>query len=207
MEGVSIESCVEADREHVIAVLARAFRDNPLERAVIGRGRERRLRSITHAMRSGVGAALAGDCRTLVARLDGDLAGALLAIPPDGFPLPPPPLFPHLRSLLGQGLRVARRWAEVYELLEGVHPGPAHWYLSLLGVDPPYKRRGIGSALLRSWLDSIEKDGLPSYLETDREENILFYERVGFRVEVELNVLDTGIWCMRRPPSATHAED
>jgi ribosomal protein S18 acetylase RimI-like enzyme len=108
-------------------------------------------------------------------------------------------LLDHLRALLGQGFRVSARWAAVHRALEVVHPGEPHWYLSLLGVNPHHQRCGIGGALLGSWLDSIEADGLPSYLETDREENVHFYERMGFSVQVKLQVLEANVWCMRRP--------
>ena len=202
-EGVAIRSLDDQNREAAIHVLARAFRDNPLDRAVIGRGRDRRLRSITHGMRASVRTALAGGGHGLVAHIarDSSLApvGVLIALPPDSFPLPQPLLLDHLRSLIGQGFRASVRWAEVYRALEVVHPAEPHWYLSLLGVNPHHQGCGIGSALLESWLDSIELDGLPSYLETDREENVRFYERVGFSVHVELQVLEANVWCMRRP--------
>jgi hypothetical protein len=39
---------------------------------------------------------------------------------------------------------------------------------------------------------------MPSYLETDREENVSFYSRAGFAVHEELQVLGARVWCMRR---------
>jgi GNAT superfamily N-acetyltransferase len=101
---------------------------------------------------------------------------------------------------MGQGFRVAARWGEVYAAIEGLHPPEPHWYLSLLGVDPPRQGLGVGAGLLEHWLDSIDREGLPSYLETDREENVSFYGRAGFSVHVELQVLGAPVWCMRRPP-------
>ena len=95
------------------------------------------------------------------------------------------------------------RWGEVYRALEEAHPVEPHWYLSLLGVDPLHQGQRVGIGLLRSWLEAVDRDDLPSYLETDREQNVAFYERVGFAVQLELNVLETPIWCMRRVASAT----
>lgn len=189
-------------QEAAVGVLARAFRDNPLDRAVIGPGPERRLRSIAHGMRSALRTARAGSCTVLVARSRAERGasplGILLAVPPDGFPLPPPPLLAHLRSLVGQGLRVASRWGEVYRTLEAVHPVHPHWYLSLVGVDPPHQGQGIGRALLSSWLDSVDRTGMPSYLETDREQNLAFYGQAGFTVQLELEVLGARVWCLSR---------
>ena len=104
-----------------------------------------------------------------------------------------------MRSFVGQGLRVSQRWSEVYEELLRVHPATAHWYLSLLGVEPTHQRSGVGSRLLSSWLESVDRDRAPSYLETDREENVAFYGREGFAVETELQVHGVSLWCMWRP--------
>jgi GNAT superfamily N-acetyltransferase len=200
--GLRIARLGPGQQEAAVRVLARAFRDNPLDVAVIGGDPERRLRAITYSMRAALRSA-AGPGLVLVAELDEDGSGpvgVLVAIPPDGFPLPPPPLLGHLRSLFGQGLRVSSRWGEVFRTLADVHPGEGHWYLSLLGVDPPRRGTGIGSALLQFWLECVDRDGLPSYLETDRRENLPFYNRAGFAVERELPVLGTPVWCMRRPP-------
>ncbi len=197
-----VEPLVRADRETAVGVLARAFRDNPLDRAVVGDDPGRRLRSIIHGMRASLRSAM-GHCTILLALRCGSPAGVLLAVPPGRFPLPPPSLAGHLRSLLGQGIRVSLRWGEVYRALEEVHPVEPHWYLSLLGVDPPHQGHRVGIGLLHSWLEAVDRDALPSYLETDREQNVAFYERVGFAVQLELNVLETPIWCMRRVASAT----
>ena len=201
-DEVVIAPLADARSEAAIALLARAFRDNPLDRAVIGPGPERRQRSIAFGMRSALRTARAGACTVLAAvpggARDGIPLGILLAVPPDGFPLPPPPLLGHLRSLVGQGLRVAARWGEVYRALEAVHPTHRHWYLSLLGVDPPHQGGGIGWALLSSWLESVDRAGMPSYLETDREENLAFYGRAGFAVQLELEVVGTRVWCLSR---------
>jgi ribosomal protein S18 acetylase RimI-like enzyme len=95
---------------------------------------------------------------------------------------------------------VARRWAEVFEALDLLHPLEPHWYLGTLGVDPDHQGRGVGTALLRYWLAHAEGDGSIAYLETDLQGNVGFYERQGFAVERETRVLGVRVWCMRRPP-------
>ncbi len=197
-----VESLVSAERETAVGILARAFRDNPLDRAVIGDDPGRRLDSIRYGMRASLRSAM-DRCTVLLARHQGSPAGVLLAVPPGGFPLPPPSLLAHLRSVLGQGIRVTTRWGDVYRALEEVHPVEPHWYLSLLGVDPPRQGHGVGIGTLKCWLECVDRDGLPSYLETDRQENVAFYERVGFAVHLELKVLETPVWCMRRVASAS----
>jgi ribosomal protein S18 acetylase RimI-like enzyme len=80
-----------------------------------------------------------------------------------------------------------------------------HWYLQSIGVDPSSQGTGAGSALLRDGLDRADAQQAPSYLETETEANVGFYERRGFVVleEHDLDVLGLPIWLMaRRPPSS-----
>ena len=101
-----------AEREAAVQLLARAFRDNPLNVAVIGSDDPAvRLRVNAHGLRSLLPTAQAHG-RVRVQRAGGELAGVLIAAPPDAFPLPAASFARRLRSSLGQGLRVARRWAE-----------------------------------------------------------------------------------------------
>lgn len=180
-----------------IEVLARAFRDNPLNVAVIRGGAERRLRSNLHGMRALLPMALEhGEVWALRDRAR--VCAALIGVPPLLHPLPPPPLALRLRTLLGQGLGVALRWARVFEELDRFHPAEPHWYLGTFGVDPPVQGRGLGSGLLVAWLERPDVAGQPVYLETDRVENVPFYERAGFEVVRETAVLDVPVWCMRR---------
>lgn len=64
--------------------------------------------------------------------------------------------------------------------LEKARPRTEHWYLCLLAADPMAWRRGIGTALLEPSLATVDEDGLPCYLETQKEANLAFYRRFGF---------------------------
>jgi ribosomal protein S18 acetylase RimI-like enzyme len=182
-------------------VLAAAFRDNPLNTAVIGSDPGRRLRANRHGMGAmlpvavELGIASAGLRRGLV-------CGILVATPPGLHPLPPPPLRTRVRAWLGQGWHVARRWSEVFEQLEALHPLEPHWYLGTLGVAPAFQGRGVGGALLGAFLARVDRDALPAYLETDRAEAVRLYERSGFAVLGQTEVLGVRIWRMGRPAAA-----
>jgi len=188
-----------AEREPAVQLLARAFRDNPLNLAVIGSDDPaRRLRVNAHGLRSLLPTAHAhGRVRAL--RVGGELAAVLIAAPPDAFPLPAPSLVRRLRTSFGQGLHVARRWAAVFEALAPLHPPEPHWYLSTLGVDPGQQRRGLGRALLAAWLAEVDRDATCAYLETDRPENVAFYEHAGFATLGETRIFSVPVWRMRRP--------
>jgi ribosomal protein S18 acetylase RimI-like enzyme len=62
------------------------------------------------------------------------------------------------------------------------HPHEPHFYLPMIGIDPPYQGRGIGSALMRPVLERCDREGIPAYLESSNERNVALYERNGFRV-------------------------
>jgi len=185
----------------MVDVLARAFSGNLLNRVVIrSADPERCFQSNRHGMRALLPIArLHG--QVLAASLNGRLVGGLVASPPGRFPLPPPPLLGQLRYLLRQGWRVSQRWQAVSEAFEALHPSAPHWYLATLGVDRPARRRGVGAALLSRWLEGVDRDGVPAYLETDSEQNIRFYERAGFSLNGETSVLGVRAWQLRRPPA------
>ena len=193
-----------AERAAAERVLARAFRDSPLNVAVIGPDPERRLRANLHGARALLPVALAHGL-VLAARASGAPRGVLIATRPFAWPLPPPPFVAGLRRVLGQGLRVAQRWGVVFETLACVHPLEAHWYLATLGVDPDAWGRGAGTALLARWLADVDADGVPAWLETDREANVGFYRRSGFEVAHRTEVLATAVWCMHRPAQRPEA--
>jgi ribosomal protein S18 acetylase RimI-like enzyme len=197
--GWSLGALRASEREPAVQVLARAFRDNPLNVAVIGPGDpERRRRANAHGLRSLIPVAHAhGGVRAL--RADGELAAVLIASAPGAHPLPPAPLPARLRCLFGQGLRVARRWAEVFHELAPLHPAEPHWYLGTLGVEPARQHRGLGRALLADWLAEVDRGGSCAYLETDRPENVAFYQRAGFVCLGETSILSVRVWRMRRP--------
>ena len=134
----------------------------------------------------------------LGAVVGGDVVAALVATRPGGYPLPPPSLPSRMRIAAVQGLRVAGRWRHVFETLHEVHPIFPHWYLGVLGVDPAWQQQGVGRALLARFLARADEARDPVYLETDREENVGFYGRAGFRVVGMLSLLGARIWRMER---------
>ena len=79
----------------------------------------------------------------------------------------------------------------------------SHWYLSSLGVDAAHQGKGYASALLKSMLGRLDRDGVPCYLETQREVNVRLYGRYGFNVTKEGRIPGTPIstWAMLREPS------
>jgi hypothetical protein len=179
-------------------VLARAFRDNPLNRAVIRAGEEHRVRANHAGVRAYLPLALEL-AHVAVARADAAPLGVLVATPPWRWPLPAPGALGLLRLCLGQGFGVARRWGEVSRRLREHHPGQPHWYLATLGVEPAGWGRGAGRALLADLVSRVDADATPAYLETDRPELERFYASVGFAVREKVEVYGVPVLLMERP--------
>jgi ribosomal protein S18 acetylase RimI-like enzyme len=86
-------------------------------------------------------------------------------------------------------------------------PKEPHWHLGPIAVDWGLQRRGIGSALLSRFCADMDGKVALSYLETDRSENVGFYQRFGFSVVAKAEVLGITNWFMSRLPAKQLAMD
>jgi ribosomal protein S18 acetylase RimI-like enzyme len=102
--------------------------------------------------------------------------------------------------------RLGRRVAagvRIYGAMDRAHATVTerHWYLAVLGCDPRWQRRGVGTALLEPVLRRADSDGICTYLETQRDDNLAWYARFGFDVIEELQPRGCPpMWTMRRTP-------
>ncbi len=135
----------------------------------------------------------------------GNLVGISVWQRPGTYPLP---IWSQVRDLAGSLRALIPRPAALVSGLQyvlatdKVRPRHDHWYLSLLVADPMAWRRGIGTALLEPFLDSIDPEGLPCYLETQKVANLAYYHRFGFDLTATLTPSRTGppVYTMTRPP-------
>lgn len=75
------------------------------------------------------------------------------------------------------------------------------WYLHFVGVEPSLQGRGLGKAMVRQGLGFAAADGLPTYLETARPENVALYLGLGFTVLGEWDVPNgPHFWSMLHRP-------
>jgi GNAT superfamily N-acetyltransferase len=110
--------------------------------------------------------------------------------------------FPEALALLSgpaQG-RLAALLA-VEDILEREIPLP-RWYLGVLAVGPEAQGQGRGGRLLQPILERADREGLPVSLETLRERNVGYYERLGFEIAARGRLAGGGppFWVMRRGP-------
>ena len=61
-------------------------------------------------------------------------------------------------------------------------PVEQHWHLGPIGVLPSYHGMGIGSTLMRIFCKEVDACSAKAYLETDLDDNVLFYKKFGFEV-------------------------
>jgi ribosomal protein S18 acetylase RimI-like enzyme len=104
-------------------------------------------------------------------------------------------------ALLGGGgvaltLRVIK-WTSQWSARD---PDTGHWHLGPVGVDRALQGRGIGSRLLAEFCARMDAIPSASYLETDKPENVAFYEKFGFQTIGDAAVLGVPNWFMVRTP-------
>jgi ribosomal protein S18 acetylase RimI-like enzyme len=117
-----------------------------------------------------------------------------------------PPLLEKLRVLpavacgnsLGTPLRVLT-WVGEWMRRD---PAESHWHLGPVAVDPRFQGQGIGTAMLQAFCAIVDDFRSLSYLETDKSENVMFYQKFGFKVVGETKVLGVANWFMSRPVRA-----
>lgn len=78
-------------------------------------------------------------------------------------------------------------------------PPESHVHLGPVGVDRHLQGRGIGSLLMTEHARRLDEANQVGYLETDKDVNVSFYERFGYEVVEEGDVIGVPNWYMRRP--------
>ena len=132
-----------------------------------------------------------------------DTLGAALWFPPGTMEMTFTERAAELISLLPEGIDCFGRASRWEALISKHHPEERHWYLQTLSVAPSAQRQGVGTALIRPGLDRADADGMPCYLETQRESNIPYYRRFGFELMREISLPDSPpLWLMWREAGA-----
>lgn len=179
-------------------VLARAFDDDPVSMYAFPDD-ERRRRALPRFFEVELAREYMRDGEIYTTE---DLAGAALWGPPGK-------RRQGLRSVLAMIPLVPMiGWSRLPAVVRGLasieakHPKEPHYYLGVLGTDPPSQGKGIGSSLLAPVLERCDAEGIPAYLESSKENNLPFYSRHGFAVTTEVALPGAGpkLWLMWREP-------
>jgi GNAT superfamily N-acetyltransferase len=184
-----------AERRALLDVLARAFRDNPMNVAIHGASSARRVRANRAGLRALVLDAQDSTWVRVICN-NGKVVGGFVAVPPKRFPLEPPALKRFFGCFIHQGARAMDKWAFVSQSLSERHPLEDHWYLAVLGVAPEFQGQGVGGRLLDTLRARAEEENTPIYLESDRDESVQFYLRRGFESCDEVGLLGVTCHCL-----------
>lgn len=199
MIEIEIRSMRPTERIEAAAVAARGMRDNPMHVAVFGSDPDRRVAALERLFR-----VLFAVCSTppRVALRAGFVVGVCGAAPPGTCQLPATALARMVAALAGNGLgslRRALRWLDAWGARDPAEP---HWHLGPIVVDGGLQGLGIGSRMLADRLGVLDASGERAWLETDKPENVVFYQRAGFIVNAEAEILGTPCWFLHRGEKA-----
>ena len=197
MIEVAVTELGRHERIFAAGVLGRGFRDNPGTIAVFGddplrrmRGMERVFRSHTALMKHPPLAARRGDW----------IVGVCGMAPPGTCHLPLLRQLRFMPALLRGGPVATVRVIRIMSAWEKQDPTDRHWHLGPVAVEPGLQGMSIGSQMLERFCARMDDEGEMAHLETDKPENVRFYERFGFATVDEVEVLGVPNWFMRREP-------
>jgi GNAT superfamily N-acetyltransferase len=195
--GVDVGRITESETADAIGVLARGMRDNPQHIAALGDDPAHRVEGLTQLF----GVMIPSQPEPLRASESSELVGVC------GF-LPPPECIVHVfRSLpadqfppmLDDPADEARlvEWLQTWGRRD---PDEPHFHLGPVAADAGKQGRGIGSAMMQAFCERVDRDHALAYLETDKAENVSFYEKFGFDTVADATVIGVTNWFMRRDP-------
>ncbi len=137
---------------------------------------------------------------------DEQLVGVVVWIPPGAWPYAPSIQLKSASMALraaGMARTVPFRGASMFGQILRHHPRSRHYYLQLVMVDPSVQRQGIGSQLLAEVLGRCDAERCDAHLETQRVDNVAYYERFGFTTTLEVTAPSGAakMWAMHRHPT------
>lgn len=197
--GITISPLSDEQTETAIGVLARAFVANPVHIAALGASRvdsnEAFFRIGLDAMKGKTFVAFEGSRILGVAHWVHSPACQFSAF--EKLRMMP-------RLVRGLGPRAALKVISWVSTWSAHDPDDPHLHLGPIAVEPSAQGRHVGSRLMERYCEELDRTGLPGYLETDRPENVEFYERFGF--EATGTAMATGVetYFMRRGDLAAH---
>jgi ribosomal protein S18 acetylase RimI-like enzyme len=181
-----------------VGVLARGMRDNPLHVAAYGDDLEHRLRCHARLMQ-GLFRAFRAQ-QPICAIRDGALVGVTGVAPVGTCQPTATQRLRLLPTLVALGPRTAARVGAWISSWAKYDPVEAHVHLGPLAVDAHLQGQGIGSLIMQEHCRRLDGAREVGYLETDKPENVRFYERFGFQVIGEDPVIGVPNWFMLREP-------
>ena len=195
---VDVRALVPDDVDGAVDLLARSMQDNPINVAVYGDDPARRERATRWLFRTLLRTMTS---QTPVVALDGDAVVGVAGIAPPGTCQPSGgQRIRFLPGILAAGPRTAARMNRWLGAWAAHDPREPHSHFGPFAVDRNLQGQGIGTQVLQWYSRQADEAGLVAYLETDKAINVTLYQRHGFEVTADEDVLGVHCWYMRRPP-------
>jgi ribosomal protein S18 acetylase RimI-like enzyme len=201
MSSPTVRELREDELRAAAALLGRGMRDNPLHLRAFGADPDRREAALTRFFRPVLRQHFA-NAAILGGFQGGELVGVCSMAPPGRCQ---PSILEKIRIVpavvRGNPLSTVRAvlaWTGSWARRDPPEP---HWHLGPVAVERRLQRQGIGGALLRAFCDAMDRGRFVAWLETDKRENVGFYERYGFVTAAEEPVLGVPNWFMLRRPA------
>ena len=181
-------------------VLARAFLDEPVSQRIYCRLTSPQILKNLALDFTGELAVCLRQGEPLELHQNGAIAAAAVIYPPGAYPLPwSAELLITLTSILGHTRYDRRAWQTWLDEVEQFHPHLPHYYLEYLGVEPAFQGQGLGSQLLSELTRRADAAGAACYLETATERNLPLYQRFGFQITAQKQIIGLPAWFLYRP--------
>ena len=180
MDSPQIRPMSPHELDAVCRMIGLAFAENPSALANVRGDRARARRTMQDAVRT---AKFGRTWSYALVAVNGErVVGALNAV-----------AWPHCQLGLLEKIRTAPSMIRIMKgalpraftmmtRREAHDPRKPHWHVGPVGVHPELQGRGIGTALLRNFLSTVDESGSCAFLETDVDSNVLLYEKLGFEV-------------------------
>jgi ribosomal protein S18 acetylase RimI-like enzyme len=199
MNSIKIIPLEAKHKENAIEVIVAAFDGYPLMNLFFGDAYKRSTEALWQYI---FALSPIQDSLLLGAMIRGELQGVIFASSPETEKNQDESAIAHLEARLVEeiGKEAAEFFDLYFKLKSDRQPSQPHFYINALGVHPRSQRMGIGSALLEH-IHILsdrhpESDGVA--LDTETEENVAYYQRLGYKVSSTSNFDRVKIWFMLR---------
>ncbi|WP_280770183.1 GNAT family N-acetyltransferase [Salipaludibacillus daqingensis] len=96
---------------------------------------------------------------------------------------------------------VLRYLTKYQEVTSTIAPNEAHYYLTMIGVEPSCQGKGTGKKVLRE-IHDIAESSQPPYsiaLDTENPHNVAYYKRFGYELTGTKIINQLNVYCMNKP--------
>ena len=200
MSSIKISMLKDPKSDQVIELLARAYLTNPINVSALGGSGEKERQMNRDLFRVGTELVFRGewyaafDSRRIVGVLH-TVRFPRCRLSDDQHVAIGPRLEESLREAAPRVAEWLGEWAKR-------DPDIDHWHLGPVAVRSELQKRGIGRLMMEQFCTRVDESGAHAYLETDRPENVSFYEKSGFVLTDQALVLGIPSYFMTRTARA-----